>query len=206
MEFFRRAPGQPSRLGILAGTFNPPTVAHLAMAHAALQAVDEVLLVLPRVFPHKAYSGASFEERIELLQLACASEPRITIASTAQGLFIDIARECRGQYGDHVRLSFLCGRDAAERIVGWDYGPGATIAGMLQVFDLLVSAREGEYQIPPEHDTVIEALRLDGRFDDVSATAVRNRINAGDPWEHLVPAQIVDAVRKIYHPERLHLR
>ena len=56
MEFFRRAAGRPNRLGILPGTFNPVTVAHLALAHAALRHVDEVVFVLPRVFPHKNYT------------------------------------------------------------------------------------------------------------------------------------------------------
>src|SRR5690242_17748537 len=111
IEFFRRAPGVPQRLGILPGTFNPPTRAHLALALAAEAQVDEVLFVLPREFPHKAYKGASFEQRIEMLRLAAASEPRFSIASTGGGLFIDIARECRDVYGD-VALSFLCGRDA----------------------------------------------------------------------------------------------
>src|SRR5438105_1593079 len=88
IEFFRRAPVLPRRLGILPGTFNPPTRAHLALARAAEAQVDEVLFVLPREFPHKAYEGASFEERIEMLRLAVDGEPRFSIASTDAGLFI----------------------------------------------------------------------------------------------------------------------
>ena len=55
IEFFRRAEGRPRRLGILPGTFNPPTRAHVALAEAALGEVDEALFVLPRSFPHKEY-------------------------------------------------------------------------------------------------------------------------------------------------------
>src|SRR4051794_31945900 len=121
IEFFRRAAGASRRLGILPGTFNPPTRAHMALAGAALAQVDEVLFVLPREFPHKVYEGASFAERIEMLQLAAADEPHFSIASTGGGLFIEIARECRDAYSD-AALCFLCGRDAAERIVNWDYG------------------------------------------------------------------------------------
>ena len=71
MEFVRRLT-QPSaplpyRVGILAGSFNPPTVAHLHLLEAARPHVDELLCVLPRRFPHKAYHGASLDERVSLL-------------------------------------------------------------------------------------------------------------------------------------------
>src|SRR5450432_4836233 len=56
------------RIGVLPGTFNPPTRAHLALAEAALEHVDRVIFVLPRVLPHKDLSGVSFEERLALIQ------------------------------------------------------------------------------------------------------------------------------------------
>ena len=40
-----------------------------------MESVDEVLFVLPREFPHKEYSGASFVERIEMLRAAVADGP-----------------------------------------------------------------------------------------------------------------------------------
>ena len=119
MEFFRRVPGPPARLGVFPGTFNPVTVAHLALAKAALDSVDEVLFVLPREFPHKRYSGASFEERVEMLCASLADAPAFSLAATAGGLFAEIAVECRQAYGEGVHLSFLCGRDAAERVAGF---------------------------------------------------------------------------------------
>src|SRR5438270_8661990 len=98
MEFFQRASLPVRRLGILPGTFNPITVAHLALARAALRHVDEVVFVLPRVFPHKTYSGASFAERVEMLRVAVAREEVFSIAAADGGLFAEIARECRAAY------------------------------------------------------------------------------------------------------------
>src|SRR6266568_5081761 len=121
MEFFHRSADAPSHLGILPGTFNPITIAHLAMARAVADQVDEVLWVLPHALPHKEYTGATFVQRIEMLRAAVAGEPRYSIAASRGGLFAEIAEECRAAYGRQVRLSFLCGRDAAERIAGWDY-------------------------------------------------------------------------------------
>jgi nicotinate-nucleotide adenylyltransferase len=200
MEFFRRAGGRPSRLGILPGTFNPITVAHIALARAALSRVDEVVYILPRVFPHKPYARASFSQRMELLCAAAAEDRSASVAATDGGLFVEIAAECRATYGGDVALSFLCGRDAAERIATWDYGRPDALPEMLRQFDVLVAARGGEYQPPAELRQAIGALKLAGEFDHVSATEVRQKIARGEAWEHLVPAAIRRRVREIYAP------
>ena len=197
MEFFRRATGKPARLAVFPGTFNPVTVAHLSLASAALAVADEVLFVLPRTFPHKTYFGASFDQRVDLLRLALHGSDDISIASSQGGLFVEIASECRQTYGD-IQLSFLCGRDAAERIANWDYGDPDAFRGMLQQFDLLVAARAGEY-VPPEHQRdSFTSLALPESLDNVSASEIRARIARGEAWEHLVPPSIRRRVREIY--------
>ena len=195
MEFIRRLPGNPCRLGILPGTFNPITVAHLALARAACGWVDEVVLVLPRELPHKNYTGATFAQRLEMLDAAGTD---YSIATSDGGLFVDIAGECRSVYGDRVRLSFLCGRDAAERIVEWDYGRADAFAEMLRQFDLLVAERDGAYQPPVEFENAIQRIDLPGEFDHVSASEVRERIGRGESWYHLVPGPVQELVSKIY--------
>ena len=201
MHFFRRSPASPARLGVFPGTFNPVTAAHLALATAALDLLDEVVFVLPRQFPHKAYSGATFRQRVELLTLAAAHEPRFSIAACPKGLFVGIAAACRQAYGPAVRLSFLCGRDAAERIVNWDYGTPGAIHEILRQFDLLVAARAGEYQPPAGIAHACRTLQVvPGEWSHVSATGVRERIAAGQSWEHLVPAPTRHRVREIYVP------
>lgn len=198
MEFIRRASGSPNRLGILPGTFNPVTVAHLGLASAAGSRCDEVVFVLPRILPHKEFSGVSFDQRLELLDRALGSEDRYSLAVADAGLFADIANECREAYGAGVRLSFLCGRDAAERIAAWDYGRTGAFVEMLRQFDLLVARRNGEYVPPSEFSGAMERLELSPGFDLVSATEVRARLVRGEPWEHLVPAAIRQRVRELY--------
>lgn len=198
MEFFRRAQAPPSHLGILPGTFNPVTVAHAALARTALDTVDEVVFVLPRLFPHKPYEGASFTERIAMLEAALSDEPRFSIAAAGGGLFCEIAGECREAYGPATRLTILCGRDAAERIVTWDYGDPGAIHRMLREFGLLVAARSGEYQAPPELRQAVNPLPLGDAYHSVSASEVRRRIAAGEAWETLVPPAIRAHARRIY--------
>ncbi|MBZ5580100.1 MAG: hypothetical protein LAP40_26365 [Acidobacteriia bacterium] len=202
MEFVRRAQGVPKRLGVLPGTFNPITIAHLALAHAAQGCCDEVVFVLPRTLPHKEYSGASFAERLELLEAALGNVNRVSVAVADAGLFVEIAAECRQAYGPDVRLAFLCGRDAAERIAAWDYGSRGRFSSMLGLFDILVADRDGEYTPPRESSPAIQKLELVGAFDHVSASQVRERLTQGDPWEHLVPSAVRERVRQIYGRSR----
>ncbi len=202
MLFLRRAQGRPSRVGILPGAFNPPTVAHLALARSALARVEETLLVLPKAFPHKPFEGASFEARKEMLRAATADWPSLSVAVSEGGLFRDIASECRQVYGEDTRLSFLCGRDAAERILNWDYGGETTVTEMLCEFDLLVAARRGELEAPLHVRHAIERLNLSDDLDLVSSSEVRDRIARGEPWEHLVPEAVRKLAAEIYRAKR----
>jgi nicotinate-nucleotide adenylyltransferase len=186
----------PNKVGILAGSFNPPTVAHLELAKAASAHVDLIACVVPRVLPHKEYSGATLEQRVEMLEAAGLAIPH-SIASTSQGLFIDIAREFREHYGNGTRLFFICGRDAAERILDWDYGRPGVVEEMLREFELLVAPRGGHFSPPAEYRHRIHTLHVSG-YEEVSSTEVRERISRGESWEQLVPEKIRERVREIY--------
>jgi len=202
VEFHRRFSSIPGKLGILAGSFNPPTIAHFELASAAGFHVDEVLCVVPRVFPHKGYDGATLEQRVDMLGRWELMIPH-SIATSDQGLFIDIARECRTHFGSDTRLYLICGRDAAERIFTWDYGRPGVLEEMLGEVELLVAPRGGEFQPPLEFERRIHSLGLHGEHDHVSSSEVRERIARGDKWEHLVPQAIVERVREIYGQNQL---
>jgi nicotinate-nucleotide adenylyltransferase len=198
LEFHREGPPGGQKLGILAGSFNPPTLAHVELAQAAFQwGVDQIVFVIPRVFPHKQYTGATLEQRFEMLEMAAPEIP-YAIASTRQGLFIDIARECRGNYGAESRLAIICGRDAAERVLGWDYGRPGVVQEMLRDIELLVAPRGGHFSPPPEFRHRIHTLHLRSDYDAVSSSEIRQRIGRGEAWEHLVPERIRARVREIY--------
>lgn len=197
MYFFRKASTTPKRIAILPGTFNPVTVAHIALAGAALSAgVDEVVFVLPRVFPHKDYSGASFGDRIAMLT-AAATNPAFSVATSEGGLYIDIVREAREHYPPDVQIACLCGRDAAERIAGWDYGRAGAFREMLSEFVLLVADRDGSYEPPAEIAHSVHCLEVAGT-EAVSASEIRDRAARGDAWEHLVPERARPFAHRIY--------
>jgi nicotinate (nicotinamide) nucleotide adenylyltransferase len=191
------APSRTSVLAVLCGSFHPVTRAHMALAHAALECCDGLLFVMPRRFPHKSYGEVTLEQRIETVRLAVACEARFGVAVTEGGLFREIAAEIRAALSAG-ELWFVCGRDAAERIVAWDYGEGPGIAEQLRQFGLLVADRQGGYRAPPDLTHRVRRIAMAPGFGDDSATEVRRRIGSGQPWEHLVPEAVVDRIRRLW--------
>jgi len=194
MEFHLRASARGESAVLFPGAFNPPTRAHLAMASAALAWAPEVIFVLPRAFPHKGYEGPGFEQRLEMLLKAAGG---FSVASSSGGLFIEMVREAQEADPALQCLFVLCGRDAAERIVGWDYPVELSIDRQLEEFELLVAPRGGCYPAPSQLASKIHLLLLEG-CEEVSATEIRRRIAAGEPWRDLVPESIADLVEKNY--------
>ncbi|HYP07502.1 MAG TPA: adenylyltransferase/cytidyltransferase family protein [Bryobacteraceae bacterium] len=197
MTFVHRATGAAESVAVFAGAFNPPTAAHVALAEAALDVVDEVLLVIPRAFPHKEYHGATLEQRLAMLQRIAASGRRLSAAVAEGGLFADIAREARSHYGK-AQMQLLCGRDAAERILTWDYGDDQFVRRMLEQFELLVAPRFGEYVPEARFAARVKTLCTAGNYDECSSTRLREALRQGGDWRSLVPESIADMVEEIY--------
>lgn len=82
-------------VGCYPGSFNPPTVAHLAVAAEAVAAagLDRLDLVLSRRALGKDHDVApSVEQRAEVLRAVAASRPWLGVVVTEHRLIADIAR------------------------------------------------------------------------------------------------------------------
>ncbi len=189
MEFVLRRKPALDRLAVFPGAFNPPTRAHQAMALAALAHADEVVLTLSTRMPHKSMDPAEVEQRLAWMRLLAEDDPRISVALCDAGLFVDMAREARTAAGVE-RVSIVCGRDAAERALLWDYGDLPGFGEQLSEFTLLVAPRLGKIEVGPTLAGRIEHLDLEEQFQALSSTEARQRMEAGERWEDLVPARI----------------
>ena len=80
------------RVGAYPGTFDPPTVAHLAIAEAALQqdGLDAVVLVVSRAPLGKTPTVPSFEDRLSVLEEIAASRPWLEVTVTEHRLIADV--------------------------------------------------------------------------------------------------------------------
>jgi nicotinate (nicotinamide) nucleotide adenylyltransferase len=191
------------RLGILGGAYNPITFAHLALADAVVHTlgIHEVLFCLPEVPPHKTIFGASLEQRLEMMQLAVADIPYASVGLSTHGLFIDIYQAVCEVYPASTEVFFLTGRDAAERILTWDYDDTESVLQqMFTAFQLIVCDRDGAFEMPddprlkPYHDRIYRcAVALNA--DHISSTTVRERLQQGGSIDDLVPGAVADYIR-----------
>ena len=138
-------PGQPRRIGILGGTFDPVHNGHLYIANALRAALDleRVVWVPAGRPPHKTGQIVSSDrDRLAMLELALAG------SATDQISTIDIERSGPSYTADTLeilaerftpaRLFFLMGEDSLRDLPTW-HDPER----LLQVAELAVAARPG---------------------------------------------------------------
>ncbi|MCY3636833.1 MAG: hypothetical protein OXH23_14635 [bacterium] len=88
-------PRQTRRLGVYPGSFNPPTIGHLAIAQAARdqRGLFRIDLVVSRVALGKELAVVpAFEDRIAVLEASVADIDGLEVVVTDHQLLVDIAR------------------------------------------------------------------------------------------------------------------
>lgn len=185
-----------SSVALLAGAWNPPTRAHVELARAALGWARRAVFVLPRAFPHKRVEGAPFETRVEWIRTLASLDPRFAAAVSDGGLFLEMAREARALGAQ--RVFHVCGSDAADRIIRWDYGGLPPIEKQLEEYELLVAPRPLPYRAPEHLRPRVRTLIVPALLDGISSSEVRRRIAAGEPWRHLVPEPLAASISEAY--------
>ncbi len=83
------------RFGVYPGSFNPPTIGHLAIARAALvqRGLERVDLAVSRVALGKEQTARpGFEDRIAVLEASVADIDGLAVVVTDQQLLVDIAQ------------------------------------------------------------------------------------------------------------------
>jgi Cytidylyltransferase-like len=84
------------KVGVYPGSFNPPTLAHLAIADAAchaggLEQVDLVVSVTP--LGKQAVTVPTLDERLAVLEAVVADRPHLGLRVTEAQLLVDIAAD-----------------------------------------------------------------------------------------------------------------
>jgi len=186
------------RLGLLGGTFDPVHNAHLAMAKEACEAcaLDAVWFVPNSIPPHKAEGPvASWEQRYEMVALACAQDVRFHPSRLEEGsrtsFTIHTLRAVRDSLSDGDALFFLIGADAFAEIGSW-YRREEVFA----LVTFVVLSRPGHPCVQPEGARTVwlESLSM-----DVSSSHIRQQLAAGKT-SVAVPPAVLDyiLVNKVY--------
>jgi len=107
------------RVGILSGSFNPPTLAHIELARQAKQTfkIDHILFTISRVTIDKErVEGLSLEDRLLLLSLIADEEGSTSVAVVNRGLYFEHAKAFRSLLGSKSRIFFVVGMDKVVQI------------------------------------------------------------------------------------------
>jgi nicotinate-nucleotide adenylyltransferase len=198
------------RIALFGGTFDPPHRGHLAIARAAADtfALDRVLFAPTGLQPLKlAADPTPFATRLALVEAACApgyphSDHRFAASEIdaprpghSPNYTVDTLAALAAQYPpaeSGTTLFNLVGADAFLTLPRW-HRPGRLLA----LAEWIVVTRPGypltESALVPLALTPAQRARvhiLDGIAEDVSATALRSRLHAGDPCLDLLPAPV----------------
>lgn len=183
-----------ARIGLFGGSFDPPHLAHRALARVAMQtlALDE-LRWLPAGVPWqkagRTLSAAT--HRLAMLVELLADEPGQVVDErelrrSGPSFTIDTVRELQAERAD-AQWFFILGQDQYGRFDTWRDWPE-----LLSRLTLAVAARDGQPPAPPaalsEVAHRLEVLPLPRL--DIAASDIRARVAAGQPIAALVGERI----------------
>lgn len=195
------------RVGILPGSFNPPTSAHLDLCLAARNhfKLDYVVFSLSSVIIDKERTeGLCQEDRLLLLSLLAQSHDWMAVAAANRGLYSEQVLGFRELFGKGVQLFFIVGMDKVIQIFDAQYYTDRDAALKTLFFEAqLIAANRGESSAEDlrrllergenqAYEGRVYPLTLPASLQDVSSTTVRKAAVDGSSYEELVPAVIAE--------------
>jgi nicotinate-nucleotide adenylyltransferase len=189
-------PGR-SRIGIFGGTFDPPHVGHAAAAAAVKDALplDQLLLVVTndpwQKSPTRPITPA--EDRFAMAQalaetLDGVEASRMEIDRGGPSYTVETVEELRSVEGSGTEIVLVVGADLVPELGTWE-----RVDELRDLVTLAVVSRPTAVRPPAP-----EGWRVDwvnGPQVDVSSSAVRAALAAGDDIENLVPEAVIRCIR-----------
>jgi nicotinate-nucleotide adenylyltransferase len=209
------------RVGLLGGTFDPFHTGHLDLGLAADHALglNEVILIVSNIPPHRPQPVASSHHRFAMVALAIAGRQHwrasdMELASGGTSFTTDTLRRFHDAGYKPTELFFVLGADAFADIETWRHypavleqahfavvsRPGAPVGSLADRLSPL--AARMTTTAPSETAGRTSIFLIDGITADVSATAIRDRVARGEPIAGLVPAAVQQHIEQhgLYSP------
>ena len=176
------------RIAIFGGTFDPIHSAHLVVAREAADTffLDRVLFIPAANPPHKE-TGAPYEDRYQMVELACAEDYRFLPSRLEEGLEKSYSIHTIERVKAPTRtVFFIIGADAFAEIRTW-YRWEDVIASV----EFIVVTRPGhEYETP----SGARVRRLDTVALPVSSSEIRQELSKGETTPDL-PPKVAEYIR-----------
>ncbi len=194
------------RIGILGGAFDPPHLAHVAMAEAAMVQfqLDELRVIPTGDAWHKTRDLSPAEHRLAMARLAFGHLKQVVVDESelnrrGPSFTIDTLKDLTAQHPTAQFFIFV-GEDQGKALGTW-----REIEEISRQAIICVAQR----QIPEltntdvsSHDIPTQALKLPNLPH--SATEVRARVAHGQPIDALVPQTVALYIHRhhLYQPSR----
>jgi nicotinate-nucleotide adenylyltransferase len=182
------APPPGRRVGLFGGTFDPVHVAHVALGHAALDALDldEVRWVPSGQSWQKSHVLTPAAKREAMVRLAIAGEPRfvldrIEIERPGPSYTLDTVRQLQAAWPGRSWVLVL-GQDQYGGLHTWQ-----NWRELLSRVTLAVANRPGPAAEPAPEVRAFEHRVVPLPMLDISSTDIRARVAAGTDIAQLVP-------------------
>jgi nicotinate-nucleotide adenylyltransferase len=191
------------RLGIYGGAFDPPHLAHEALARAAIEqySLDELRILPTGQAWHKSRSLTAAEHRLAMAELAFADQPQARIDDretrrSGATYTIDTLHELQAE-NPQAQLFVLMGQDQLQFFPQWH-----RYEEILKIATILVALRAGSMpaigQKGIENQGKIAHQTIRMPASPISATQIRHLSQQQQTIDHLVKpavARYIDANR-----------
>jgi nicotinate-nucleotide adenylyltransferase len=188
-----RGSGAEERKGILGGTFNPPHVAHLIVAHVVREALELGGVLLTPSFQHafKGDAEASPRDRATMTELAVAGDAglvadRIEIDRGGVSYTVDTLMALRQREPD-TRWHLIIGHDNLAELAAWD-----RIELLTELAQIVVTSRGGSV-VPgslPDWPLAGEYTPVTVPALEISSSQIRERVRRGRSIRYWVPPAV----------------
>jgi len=192
------------RVGVFGGAFDPPHVAHGALARAA---VDQLALDELRILPtgqawHKSRPLTAPEHRLAMTRLAFAGVPHAVVDDrelrrSGPTYTVDTLRELQAEQ-PAAELFLLMGEDQAGALTRWHDWETVVALAVICVATRAAAPGEARPALPPQART--RAIVMPPMA--ASATGIRSLVRSGAPIADLVapPVARYIAHHHLYRP------
>lgn len=179
------------KLGMFGGAFDPPHLAHRALAEAALVQLQlDALHVLPTGQAwHKSRPLTAAPHRLAMSRLAFEGLGPVVlddreIRRAGPSYTLDTLRELHAEH-PQAELYLVMGKDQADVLPTWRHWQEIVALAVICVADRdLLTGRETQFVPPPEMAGRFRKLQMPAM--DISATGIRARVAGGQGIAPLV--------------------
>jgi nicotinic acid mononucleotide adenylyltransferase len=204
LEILGRSPPVSGSVGVVAGSFDPMTVAHAALAEAL--GTDLTLLVWsPATLPKEEGPGGDPspgllqpEDVLASVLAWCEQRPTARVAVCSHGLLADQV-EAAAESFPGARLVLGMGSDKLLQLLdpGWYEDRDAVLERLFERAEVAAAPRAGHAMevIAGRWYERIRTVRLPAALAEISSRAVRERFRRGEDVSALVPPEILPFVR-----------